>query len=82
MKEKKGVCACACVRSCVRQDRTCTEGDGGSRGSYILSQRPAGAYLEPQGQGYFIFPKHKPQALATHTHTQLQKQCLAPSHSL
>lgn len=72
-----GVCSCACV--CVR-GKTCAEGagvSGGGSGSYILSQRPAGAYLEPQGQAYFIFPKYKPQTLATHTATKAMS-CLEP----
>lgn len=82
MKEKKCVCVdvCAHVCVCVRVGLVLRV-DGESCGSYILSQWPAGAYLEPQGLGYFIFPKHKPQAFATHTHTYthtcLQKRCLA-----
>ena len=91
MKEKKGVYACVCVCVRVCGSRTCADGRRGSRGSYILSQRPAGANLEPRGQGYFIFPKHKPQAPRTHTHTHThphnhtrvqKKQCLARSYSL
>lgn len=70
------MCACVCVRVGL-----VLRVDGGSRGSYILSQWPAGAYLEPQGLGYFIFPKHKPQAFATRTHSHTHKHMPAKAMS-
>lgn len=56
--------------------------DGGSCGSYILSEWPASAYLEPQGPGYFIFPKHKPPRLGyTHAHTHREAHAGARTHA-
>lgn len=68
--KRRNLCVLVCATVCV-----CVECDGGSFGSYILSQQQAGVYLEPQGHRYFILPKHKPQVLAKHT------QILSHTHS-